>query len=301
VRVTTNLMVNNLLHDLGQASRRLEQGERKIASLRRINKPSDDPGGAVAALRLKNTIAEAERYISNIDSAETWLRDTESCLSNLTMLLNSAMQNATRAASGVLPQSSMEAIAQDLDQLVREAVSLANQTHQQRSLFGGHSTDKPPAEITAEADGFVRSVTLSQDTGEITRHIGPNTLMSVNYTAESVFGTQGQDLISGIISLRDAVTNQDYDSVKQIRDDLERHHARVISLTTEVGAKVNRLYAGKERLEIARVESMELLSRLEDLDLAGATVELYAAENAYRVALAMGARVIMPTLMDYLR
>ncbi len=45
----------------------------------------------------------------------------------------------------------------------------------------------------------------------------------------------------------------------------------------------------------------ELLSRMEDLDVASALVDLQEIENLYESVLAVGARVIQPTLMDFLR
>ena len=44
-----------------------------------------------------------------------------------------------------------------------------------------------------------------------------------------------------------------------------------------------------------------LLSKTEDLDVAEAIIYLKAQENVYRAALATGARIMQPTLVDFLR
>ncbi len=42
-------------------------------------------------------------------------------------------------------------------------------------------------------------------------------------------------------------------------------------------------------------------ARIEDLDLAGAVLDLQVQQTTYQAALAVTAKVLQPTLMDYLR
>ncbi len=46
---------------------------------------------------------------------------------------------------------------------------------------------------------------------------------------------------------------------------------------------------------------IEVLSKVEDIDQAQVTMEFKMAEAVYRSALAVGARVIQPTILDFLR
>lgn len=301
MRVTQNSLVTNLLYDLRKAALRLEQGEQQLSTLKKINRPSDDPGNLVAALRLKNSVSDMERFISNIGAAETWLSTTETYLQSLTSLTASAIDSATRAAAGTLPAGAMDAIAQDIDQLIREAVAIANQSFQGRSLFGGFDTNSRPAVMTEAPNGLVSGVALGTDNGGMVRQIGPESLMEVNYTAERVFGGAGQTIFSDLIELRDAVLSRDLDAIKKVGARLDQHHSRVVGLTTETGAKMNRLNAAKERLMATKFDTVALVSQIEDTDVAAATMYLAAAETAYKTVLAVGARIIMPSLMDFLR
>jgi flagellar hook-associated protein 3 FlgL len=69
---------------------------------------------------------------------------------------------------------------------------------------------------------------------------------------------------------------------------------------SEVGAKVNRLEMTRERMTDFRINLQRLLSQTEDIDLAQVVMELKMEENAYRTALASGARIIQPSLLDFL-
>ena len=68
-----------------------------------------------------------------------------------------------------------------------------------------------------------------------------------------------------------------------------------------VGAKVNRLDLQQSRLESTKSNYTELLSQVQDADLAKVIMELKTQENVYRASLAAGSRIIMPSLADFLR
>ncbi len=56
-----------------------------------------------------------------------------------------------------------------------------------------------------------------------------------------------------------------------------------------------------DQLQNQRLTLTELLSNTEDLDFAGAVMDLTAQQNVYNAALQTGAKVIQPTLLDFLR
>ena len=68
-----------------------------------------------------------------------------------------------------------------------------------------------------------------------------------------------------------------------------------------VGARVNRLELQENRLESTRIDYTELLSKNQDADMAEVIMDLKMQENVYRASLAAGARIIMPSLVDFLR
>ncbi|HEY8486700.1 MAG TPA: hypothetical protein VIL11_04840, partial [Limnochordales bacterium] len=76
---------------------------------------------------------------------------------------------------------------------------------------------------------------------------------------------------------------------------------RVLQALSVVGARQQGLELVSQRLSSDGLNLKELLSRAEDLDVAEAITELKMQENAYRLALASGARIVQPTLLDFLR
>lgn len=76
---------------------------------------------------------------------------------------------------------------------------------------------------------------------------------------------------------------------------------RLLSLRSDIGARMNRTELTLNRLDSDEVNFTKLMSDNEDIDIAEVIMNLQNEENVYRASLAGGARIIMPTLLDFLR
>lgn len=87
------------------------------------------------------------------------------------------------------------------------------------------------------------------------------------------------------------------DDLYNIRLDIDK----VLVTQGEVGAKVNRLEKGIDRLKSLNENLTRLLSNVEDVDITKAIMELRMQEIAYQAALQSAGRIMPVTLLDYLR
>lgn len=69
----------------------------------------------------------------------------------------------------------------------------------------------------------------------------------------------------------------------------------------EAGARTNRLELVRDRLKHNQVDLEKLATEIEGIDIAEVIMKLKMEENVYRAALSVGARIIQPTLVDFLR
>ena len=91
------------------------------------------------------------------------------------------------------------------------------------------------------------------------------------------------------------------DEIANQLDAIDRFHQNLLRVQSEVGAKVNRMGLVKERAADDIINFRNLQSQLEDADMGEVLMELINEENVYRAALSVGARIIQPTLLDFLR
>ena len=75
----------------------------------------------------------------------------------------------------------------------------------------------------------------------------------------------------------------------------------ILKYRAELGARASRLDIVKARVAQDQTSIEEILSRNEDVDVADAITSLKQLEVAYQAALGVSARIIQPTLLDFLR
>src|SRR5665647_1305393 len=139
MRVTNNMMVNDLLRNINSNTRRLDESNRQLATGRRINLPSDDPAGLVKALRLRTNLTEGEQYLNNIGEATNFMETTDSALDNINQILQRARELTVRAANGVNAPTDLKAISAEISQLNEQLKMVANTTYGTQHVFAGRN------------------------------------------------------------------------------------------------------------------------------------------------------------------
>ena len=77
--------------------------------------------------------------------------------------------------------------------------------------------------------------------------------------------------------------------------------ASVDSVRADVGAKLNRVQENTTRLSSLGVTLAKLDSNIEDVDMAKALSDLATSQTTFQAALGAAAKVLPPTLLDFLR
>ncbi|MBN2157815.1 MAG: flagellar hook-associated protein 3 [Spirochaetes bacterium] len=112
----------------------------------------------------------------------------------------------------------------------------------------------------------------------------------------------GMSIFEMIIQLRDDLVRGDQELVGG-RDLglIDMGLENVLKHIASVGAKTNRIDEIEKRTEYDKGNVTAMLSNSEDIDYAETIMNFKWLESVHRYALAVGARTIMPTLMDFLR
>ena len=93
----------------------------------------------------------------------------------------------------------------------------------------------------------------------------------------------------------------DHSTVGGLLDDIDEHMDNITRVRADVGARYNRLELTENRLSKNIYNFTKLMSENEDIDQAENIMLLKSEENVYQASLAGGARIIQPSLMDFLR
>ncbi|MFS8628652.1 MAG: flagellar hook-associated protein FlgL [Limnochordales bacterium] len=292
MRVTNNMIARNAVNNLNLHLRRQEELHYQLASGKRLRVPSDDPAATSHSMRLHSDLTHTKQYRANIGVALSWLEATDSVLNEVGQALQRVKELAVYGANGVLPQDARDAIAREVDQILEHLVDLANSSHAGLYLFGGHRTTTPPYVLS---DG---TVSYQGDTGRRELEIASGVKIAVNVLGSELF----DQIFQAVTNLRDALYAGDTATVgNQSLAEVEDALDTLLRVRADVGARINRLELADARMQELELNVEQLISDNEDVDLARAIIDLKVAENVYRAALASGARIIQPTLLDFLR
>jgi flagellar hook-associated protein 3 FlgL len=298
-RVASNASISRIGSELTRSMQRFSDVQQQIASGKRLQKPSDGPGDVANAMLGRATQRQIEQYTTNATDATGWVRLTDDSLVSVQDNLRSAKDHLVQAVNGALGSASREAIAKDIESTKASLLQLANTTYQGRSIFGGTAAPGAPP---YDASGI-----YSGDIGAVRRTIADGVAVQVNVTGPDVFGTsnvatplQG-DLFQVFDAMAAAVRSGDATAIGTATAALSSAMTRVDIGQTTVGSVTNQIEQTIGRNETMLLDVQDRLSQVEDVDMAEAIVRFKTSENAYQAALGVTAKVIQPSLLDFLR
>jgi flagellar hook-associated protein 3 FlgL len=255
--------------------------------------PSDDPTGTAEALRVKALQSAAAQHSRNVDDGSGWLTTADSALTAADAVLAKVRELTVQGANeGALSQGARDAIATEITGLRADLLADANASYAGRSVFAGTSD----AGVAFRPDAAFTGVTGAA----VTRRVGPETTVRVDADGATAFGT-GAD---SVFALLDRIATDLRAGTPGIAGHLTAIDARVGALRgvqSDVGARHSQLLRAQDTLMDTSVTLEAQRSGLEDLDLGRAVLDLKLQDNSYQAALAVTAKVLQTSLMDFLR
>jgi len=145
MRVSTNQTQLMAINSMLEQQAKLSVVQQQVATGRRISKPSDDPVAASRIVNLKDVMGTTEQYQSNINGARSRLTIEEGVLANAVDVLQRARELAIAGNNGSQTNETRSFIAEEIEQLGKELLSLANTTDSSGEFLfsGGKSKFKP--------------------------------------------------------------------------------------------------------------------------------------------------------------
>ncbi len=311
MRVTSGVMVDNMMRNLQKNISRLDEYNRQLASGKKFENPSQDPIGVITSMGLKNLVAGSEQYIKNIGHANDWLDNTESALGSQGDILQRARELVVNAANGTLSESDKDSIKGEIVELRKELINIANSKISDRYLFAGQKTKIDSGDPKPFEEGIDGEIEYNGDNKDIRREIGADISMVINTDGQGAF----KDSIDTLKALEELLTESDSgtDGIGVVGTDigladLSEGLGQMDILIennlqdrARIGAKVNRLDLSLNRMEDQKHNTRKILSENEDIDIAEVITEMKMQESVYRASLSVGARIIQPTLVDFIK
>ncbi|CAM3979587.1 flagellar hook-associated protein FlgL [Mesobacillus zeae] len=305
MRITQSMVSNNSLKNLSESYRRMDKYQEQLATGKKITRPSDDPVVAMKGMFYRSNLSEVEQFKRNLSELYLWMENSEAGIEQTNKGLQRVRELVIQGKNGTLNPEDKKAVATEIEQIQKDIVSIANSQVAGRYIFHGTDTDHPPV-----ADGIPPQVAANINDPNIQNYnveVSRGVSLKANINPSNVFGQELFDTLTKIQAAMDPSSEaaQKFDpatlNFDDLLKDLDKAMGSLSSERSELGARYNRLEMVDERIAHQEVMANRVLSDNEDADVERVIVDLKVQETVHRAALGVGARIIQPTLMDFLR
>jgi flagellar hook-associated protein 3 FlgL len=291
LRVTQRSISTTTSSNLQLNLSRMQRIQEQLSSGRQLNLPSDSPTGTVSALRLRADLRRSEQLVRNAGDGIGWLASADTALTQGISAITRVRELALRGRNGSMAPEDRAAIATEVDGLRDHLLAIANTSYLGRPLFGG---------TTAAPSAYDAAGVYQGDAGSIDRTVLEGVSVQVNLVGPEAFGTAPNDVFTVLADISTHLRT----NPSALDGDIQALDARALDVKTslaKVGARYNQVEAMRDRTETAQLDAKNALAEVESVDLPKAITELNLQNVAYQAALAATARVIQPSLVDFLR
>lgn len=339
MRVTQNTNYNTVRDSIHTTKARMENLQNQASSLKKLNKPSDNPVGAAKVLEIRTEKMNNQQFQMTARMAETFLNNSDHALAEMADIVVRAKEIALGQASGASANEGTRlGISEEVAQLYKQSISLANSRIGERYLFGGYRTNQPP--VTGEGH-------YMGDDGQMMVEIADDVFVTMNLNGLELFNThpeassdlrrlderrqeteekygeeinnrapatierlpeemEGQEpenvnVFQELQNLRISLLTGDMNGIRNTLERFDQTHAHLISMRAKLGSRLQGIQSTGNALERHAITSANLSQSLEDADMANVVSELAKEETVFRSALGSAQKLIQPTLMDFLK
>lgn len=289
MRITNNMMTATVKRNLFRQSEQLARKQETMASGKRINRPSDDPLGFGKVLDYRKTIASLDQYTRNIQNAKNRVEFVETTLSGVQELMRDAKNWAVNQSGS--EAMDREAAITSVRNIREQILQLGNSKMGNVYVFSGFQSLTPP---------FAADGTYNGDDGYYSVMAADNMEMKVEADGSRIF--QGaEDVFDALDQL---LTGLETDDVTLIRDQIDRFDQakeQVQMVVAESGARYQQLELMAQQSARLKLTFEEMLDSTEKANMEETIIDFKNQELAYELSLNAAARIIQPTLMNFLK
>jgi flagellar hook-associated protein 3 FlgL len=292
MRISTYWQFRRMERATEQSVGQMALWQKRVATGRRVEQPSDDPVGSVHALALRGQLQQIDQYGRNIREARMFLQATEQAFADIGEILHRTRQIVTQGANDTNDANAREALIQEIREIKRRLLQIGNQRPDgERYLFSGQTVHTAPIDVVGGVASYVG------DGNPLLVNIAADRVIAMNFSGARIADLHNKlnDIENNLLSGNSAQLSMvDLNDIEQFQSEFHRYRG-------EVGVRMREL-ENYERLHLSRRDQLSgNLANIEEIDLAEAISQLKQSELRYQASLQVFTRIQSVNLFDFLR
>jgi flagellar hook-associated protein 3 FlgL len=283
---------------LNASRARVEAARERISTGKRINRPSDDPFGADAVLRLRTSLSTVERFQDSARIVKENLQISDGALESYELLLDRARALMIQGASDSTSAANKQSIAAEIDSIRQQALSIANLSSNERYLFGGTRQNTAPYDSTGTPAATLNQQQLVQ--------IEPGAFsIPAGVTGETIFANAASTVFATLATAATALRGTgnptaDQAAVLASVDSLTVFTNQAASARSQLGASLHGVDEAQARLESLSLSYQRSVDGVESADITESAIELTLADRGLQATLQATSAFGRRSLLDFL-
>ena len=331
MRITNSMMSKSFLRDVGRNQSNMKKINDQLTSGKEFRKPSDNPFKVARSMQLQSDINTNTQYNQNIKDTINFLDTTDTALEQVNNAFQRVRELMVSSGNAAYGSDEKRAIKDEINEKINEVSQILNTNFDGKYIFGGTKGSSKPVGSMEDSDTGNNILHFSGRDGEkldlnsdvediknqinmiggsLNTEISQGVNVEYNVSASDILMFKDADGNSiNVMDLFEDITNNldsndQEKSLKVTNENLKTMDSalsNLLKVRSEVGAKQNRMEAAQEQNEAENYNMTSILSQTEDIDFAEKTIEASVMQSVYMASLQTSARILQPSLMDYLR
>ncbi|WP_427138353.1 flagellar hook-associated protein FlgL [Psychrobacillus psychrodurans] len=299
MRVTQSMLSSNMLRNLSSSYSKMGTLQEQLNTGKKISRPSQDPVIAMKGIGYRSDLNRVEQFERNLGEVNNWLDSSDDGLDKVGAALQRVRELVIDANNDTKTPDDRDKIAKEIEQIKLQIRDLGNSKVGDKYIFSGTKTLAPLYDPNGNAPLYDANGFLNANHPGVTEDVN----IEINAGVEITVNTNGIGVFDEIDDMMNQLqtaleTNAPLDNFIGLAD---KNMDTVLTARSKIGARQNRVEMMENRLSSQNLIVTKQLSENEDVEYEEAITDLITQESIHRAGLAVGSRIIQPSLVDFLR
>ena len=286
-------MYDTLLKGVNKQNTQQAKDSEKVSSGLRFQRPSQAGVDYKISLDLRHAQSGMQGSLTAIGTAESRLGASQTMLNDMKNIMMRAQTLAVQQSSGSMGAAERQAAVQEVQHLMTQFASDANQKWQGESLFAGTAVNKPA--FTADALGNYAYTGSAQDR-----------MVAISDVHQIKSNVRGDDArftaaFTALKSFETALTSNNTANIQTALGGLNAAGDGVVNLTSEVGSMLAGVQVSKTSYTDMKFQLDKQLNAHEAADIPAAVARLQQTRIALQISYSQIGQLKSLSLINYIK
>ena len=275
MRNVDDVMVGSYFKNISKRAKDLSRVQQQVATGKSFVRPSESPTEAIKLMRINRDLENTERQTQRLHAKREVLVHSGNVLANIDDFMLEINDLALQSLSETVGKESREAISMQINTLMEEIAQEASREYMDEPLIGH----------------FVRYDGEWGDFAKVNETNNSELYISYMHRLELMPQDEIVPMLNKLNDFNIALKEGDLASARTSMDEYTDMWKGLSEMTGLMGSREQFIDSVITRNEIIDLNYSAEVSRIEDLDVAKASIDLSVAENAYTLAIEVSRRL----------